>query len=48
MLVVFLGSIGGFITGGFVGLFIGPVVLTLGYKLFLIWVESDTSQKFLE
>lgn len=34
MLVVFLGSVGGFIANGFLGLFLGPVILTLGYKLF--------------
>jgi len=42
MLVVFMGSIGGFIANGFIGLFIGPVVLSLGYKLFLLWVGDKT------
>jgi len=41
MLVVFLGSLGGFMSGGFIGLFIGPVILTLGYKLFLAWVDDE-------
>ena len=41
MLVVFLGSIGGFIAIGFIGLFIGPVILSLGYKLFLDWVYPE-------
>ena len=40
MLVVFLGSIGGFIANGFIGLFVGPVILSLGYKLFLLWVDN--------
>lgn len=39
MLVIFLGSIGGFITFGFIGLFLGAVVLTLGYKLFETWID---------
>jgi len=39
MLVIFLGAIGGFITFGFIGLFFGAVVLTLGYKLFDIWIN---------
>ncbi len=46
MLVVFLGSIGGFITSGFLGLFLGAVVLTIGYKLFIVWLyptQSETS-----
>jgi predicted PurR-regulated permease PerM len=40
MLVVFLGAIGGFITSGFLGLFLGAVILTIGYKLFMTWLES--------
>jgi predicted PurR-regulated permease PerM len=43
MLVIFLGSIGGFISMGFIGLFIGAVVLSLGFKLFQAWLESDSS-----
>jgi predicted PurR-regulated permease PerM len=38
MLVVFLGAIGGFITSGFLGLFLGAVILTIGYKLFMTWL----------
>ena len=40
MLVVFLGSIGGFLLSGIIGLFVGAVVLSLGYKLFLVWLRS--------
>ncbi|MBN8836875.1 MAG: AI-2E family transporter [Sphingobacteriia bacterium] len=40
MLVIFLGSIGGFLFSGFSGLFTGAVVLSLGYQLFIIWVEG--------
>ncbi len=39
MLVVFLGAIGGFVTMGIVGLFVGAVVLSVGYKLFLAWLH---------
>ena len=42
MLVIFLGSIGGFIYNGFIGLFLGAIVLTIGYKLFMMWLEVDT------
>ncbi len=41
MLVVFLGSIGGFITSGFIGLFLGAVILTIGYKLFMVWLNQE-------
>jgi predicted PurR-regulated permease PerM len=40
MLVVFLGAIGGFITSGFLGLFLGAVILTIGYKLFSLWLKT--------
>jgi len=36
--VVFLGAIGGFISMGIIGLFIGAIVLSVGYKLVLAWL----------
>ena len=41
MLIVFVGAIGGFLNAGIIGLFIGAVVLALGYKLFLAWLAQD-------
>jgi predicted PurR-regulated permease PerM len=38
MLVIFLGVIGGFILYGFIGLFAGPIILSIGYKLILAWM----------
>lgn len=38
MAVVFVGAIGGFISFGIIGLFVGAVVLSLGYKLMLHWI----------
>lgn len=43
MLVIFLGSIGGFISMGFLGLFLGAVILSLGYKLFLLYVQDENA-----
>ena len=43
MLVVFLGAIGGFLSMGFIGLFVGAVILSLGFKLFRVWLD-DLSQ----
>jgi len=40
MLVIFLGAIGGFIFSGFVGLFTGAIVLSVGYTLLVQWMES--------
>ena len=42
MLIIFLGAIGGFISFGTIGLFVGAVVLSLGYNLFLLWLNSGT------
>jgi predicted PurR-regulated permease PerM len=39
--VVFLGAIGGFLATGIIGLFVGPIVLSVGYKLFLAWLDAD-------
>jgi predicted PurR-regulated permease PerM len=40
MAVVFLGAIGGFVALGLIGLFIGAIVLSVGYKLFLAWLDQ--------
>jgi len=40
MLVIFIGVIGGFIFSGFIGLFTGAIVLSLGYKLFVGWINE--------
>lgn len=40
MLVIFLGVIGGFMMSGFIGLFVGPIVFSIGYQLFDAWVEE--------
>lgn len=39
MAVIFVGAIGGFLTAGIIGLFLGAVVLVLGYELFLDWLR---------
>ncbi len=40
MLVIFIGVVGGFILSGFIGLFTGAIVMSIGYKLFIAWVNS--------
>ena len=44
VVVVFLGVIGGFVAMGIIGLFIGAIVLSVGYKLFLVWIEGGVTQ----
>ena len=53
MLVIFLGAIGGFLSMGFIGLFVGAVILSIGFKLFRVWLDdlsypntSDGSDNF--
>lgn len=41
MLVILLGAIGGMILSGIIGLFVGAVVLAVGYELLLIWLNQD-------
>jgi predicted PurR-regulated permease PerM len=41
MLVILLGAIGGAITMGIIGLFIGAVVLALGYEILVAWMAPD-------
>jgi len=42
MVVIFMGAIGGFVMSGFIGLFVGAVILALGYRLFMAWLgESE-------
>jgi predicted PurR-regulated permease PerM len=40
MPVIFIGVIGGFVLSGFIGLFTGAIVMSLGYKLFIVWLNS--------
>jgi predicted PurR-regulated permease PerM len=40
MLVIFFGAIGGFLSMGFMGLFVGAVILSIGFKLFRVWLDD--------
>jgi len=44
MLVILVGAIGGMISAGIVGLFVGAVVLVLGYELFELWLRDGTPE----
>jgi predicted PurR-regulated permease PerM len=41
VVVVFLGAIGGFLALGIIGLFVGAIVMSVGYKLFLAWLDQS-------
>jgi len=42
MPVILIGALGGMVTGGIIGLFVGAVLLALGYQLFMDWVDNGT------
>ena len=41
MAVIFIGAIGGMLHYGIIGLFVGAVVMVLGYTLFIAWLKQD-------
>ena len=44
MPVVLLGALGGMVTSGLIGLFIGAIFLSLAYVIFMAWVDDDSTQ----
>jgi predicted PurR-regulated permease PerM len=40
MPVILIGAIGGMISAGIIGLFVGAVILAIGYQLFMEWVDE--------
>jgi predicted PurR-regulated permease PerM len=43
MPVIFIGVIGGFLLSGFIGMFAGAIVLSIGYKLGQKWIEENAT-----
>jgi len=41
LLLIIVGVVGGMIAFGFVGIFLGPVVLAIAYTLFTVWISED-------
>jgi len=44
MLVILIGAIGGMLLMGMIGLFIGAVVLALGYQILQLWLDGVKEQ----
>ncbi len=42
-LVILVGAIGGMMLSGILGLFVGAIILALGYELFIAWLNKDNS-----
>jgi len=43
-LVIVIGALGGMISSGIIGLFVGAVVLAVGYELFAAWVKGSEGE----
>ncbi|TXI88565.1 MAG: AI-2E family transporter, partial [Cupriavidus sp.] len=48
MPVVLIGALGGMVSGGVIGLFIGPIALAVGYQLFWQWVDQPPVEALVE
>ena len=48
MIVIFVGVIGGTLSFGIVGLFVGPVALGIGYKILTEWTRREDDPSDLE
>lgn len=45
VLLSFFGFLGGILAFGFIGVFLGPVLLAVGYSLFLEWQATDSKER---
>ena len=46
MPVILLGALGGMVSGGLIGLFVGAIFLAVGYVIFMDWVaEADDGEE---
>jgi len=41
MPVILIGALGGMVGMGLIGLFLGSVILAVGYRLFWAWVDEQ-------
>ena len=45
VIVILIGSIGGLLLHGIIGLFVGAVVLAVAHRLYFFWVESESEME---
>ncbi|SEN55513.1 Predicted PurR-regulated permease PerM [Pseudomonas sp. ok272] len=48
MPVILIGALGGMLTSGIIGLFTGPVLLAVGFQLFMSWVRMTPPTEAIE
>ena len=39
--IILIGVVGGLLAYGLIGVFLGPVIIALGYELFRAWVRGE-------
>ncbi len=44
MLIILIGSLGGMILHGIIGLFVGAVVLAIGYQTYILWLDMEKDE----
>ena len=40
-IIAFIGTVGGFLTWGLIGVFLGPVLTAVIYEMLLAWMAAD-------
>jgi predicted PurR-regulated permease PerM len=45
MLVILMGVVGGTLAYGFIGLFLGPIVLAVMWELFVTWISEPPQER---
>jgi predicted PurR-regulated permease PerM len=45
LLLIFTGVVGGLVSFGLIGIFVGPVVLAVGHRLLDAWIEADQPEE---
>jgi predicted PurR-regulated permease PerM len=48
MPIILIGALGGMVSAGIIGLFIGAIVLAVGYKIFMDWVDEPSQDQEVE
>lgn len=48
MPIILLGALGGMATSGIIGLFIGAILLAVGYQIFMEWVKQSVNDQDIE
>ena len=48
MPVVLIGALGGMMSGGILGMFVGAAFMTAGYQIFMEWVDTGPADLSVE